>query len=165
VKVERQAQSARQQPVDHGTAKVEGALPATVQSDSVQPSPSKNFKIGHRVQGFPDVRARPRLRVLAGSTIALGPGKAELLERLHTSGSITKAAQEMKMSYMRAWTLIRTMNRCFKHPVVVSTQGGRRGGGAQLTETGQEVLALYKKMDAECLRAIGPLQKKLGKYL
>ncbi|HZM04186.1 MAG TPA: LysR family transcriptional regulator [Candidatus Saccharimonadales bacterium] len=112
-----------------------------------------------------NVQTRPRLRVVTGATIALGPGKAELLEWLGETGSITKAAQEMKMSYMRAWSLIQTMNRCFNQPVVVSTHGGAKGGGARLTKTGRQVLALYQKMEAECLRVISPMQKQLEKYL
>jgi molybdate transport system regulatory protein len=109
---------------------------------------------------------RPRLRAIVGRNIALGPGKVQLLELLQKNGSITKAAREMKMSYMRAWTLIRMMNRCFKEPVVVSTHGGAHGGGgAELTDAGRKVLALYKKMDAKCLRAISPTRKELEKFL
>ena len=110
------------------------------------------------------IQIRPRLRVMAGRNIALGPGKVELLELLQKTGSITQAARAMKMSYMRAWTLIRTMNRCFKTPVVVSSHGGAYGGGgAELTDAGRKVLALYQKMDAKCLRAISPMRKQFWK--
>jgi molybdate transport system regulatory protein len=113
-----------------------------------------------------NIQIRLRLRVMAGRNIAIGPGKAQLLELLQKTGSITQAAREMKMSYMRAWTLIRTMNRCFKEPVVVTTHGGAHGGGgAALSDAGRKVLALYKTMDAKCLRAIGPTRKQLEKFL
>jgi len=112
------------------------------------------------------IQIRPRLRAIVGRNIALGPGKVQLLELLQKNGSITKAAREMNMSYMRAWTLIRTMNRCFKEPIVVSSHGGAHGGGgAELTAAGREVLTLYQKMDAKCLRAIAPMQKQLEKFL
>jgi len=112
------------------------------------------------------IEIRPRLRVMVGRNIAMGPGKFQLLELLQKNGSITKAAREMKMSYMRAWTLIRTMNRCFKKPVVLTQHGGAHGGGgAVLTAAGRKVLALYGGMDAKCLRAIGPSGKKLEKLL
>src|SRR5208337_3797475 len=108
------------------------------------------------------IEIRPRLRVIAGRNVALGPGKAELLELVQKHGSITKAAREMKMSYMRAWTLIQMMNRCFKTPVVVTQHGGARGGGgATLTETGRKALELYKTMDAQCLKAVAPTRKRL----
>jgi len=52
---------------------------------------------------------------------------------------------------MRAWTLIKTMNACFKEPLVEAVRGGQRGGGARLTETGRAALALYQRMEADCL--------------
>lgn len=108
---------------------------------------------------------RLRLRVLSGGNIALGPGKIELLEQIQQTGSITEAARHLDMSYMRAWTLIRMMNRCFKEPLVVSLRGGSAGGGAQLTETGREALAIYQQMDADSLKAIDSRWKQLQKLL
>src|SRR6267154_4410283 len=97
-------------------------------------------------------RVRPRLRITCGGRIALGPGKVELLELLHSTGSIARAAKRMDMSYMRAWTLHGTMNACFKKPLVVTERGGRKGGGgAMLTATGRRVLALYHQMQVNCL--------------
>src|SRR5437899_2383002 len=86
---------------------------------------------------------RPRFRVLCGRDIALGPGKVELLDHLNETGSISEAAQRMGMSYNRAWLLIKTINRCFKEPLVVALRGGTTGGGARLTEAGKKALALY----------------------
>jgi molybdate transport system regulatory protein len=109
---------------------------------------------------------RPRLRIVAGKNIAFGPGKAELLEALETTGSITRAADQLDMSYMRAWTLIRTMNRCFCEPLVDAIRGGTSGGGgACLTSTGRQVLQLYRQMDNECLAAVQPQWRKLQKLL
>jgi molybdate transport system regulatory protein len=48
------------------------------------------------------------------------------------------------------------MNRCFKHPLVAASKGGRAGGGARLTELGQEVLARYRRMEALTAEAIEP---------
>jgi molybdate transport system regulatory protein len=109
---------------------------------------------------------RPRLRIVAGKNIAFGPGKADLLEALETTGSITRAANKLGMSYMRAWTLIRTMNRCFSGPLVDAVRGGTSGGGgAHLTSTGRQVLQLYRQMDDECLAAVQPQWRKLQKLL
>lgn len=109
---------------------------------------------------------RPRLRIVAGKDIAFGPGKADLLEALEKTGSITKAAAQMGMSYMRAWTLVRTMNQSFRKPLVDAVRGGTRGGGgARLTVTGRQVLALYRRMDDQCLAAIQPDWRKLQKLL
>lgn len=109
---------------------------------------------------------RPRLRIHAGKDIAFGPGKAELLAALEKTGSITKAAAGLDMSYMRAWTLIRTMNSAFREPLVEAVRGGTKGGGgATLTATGRQVLELYRQMDAKCLAAIQPGWRKFQKLL
>ncbi|HEX3627523.1 MAG TPA: LysR family transcriptional regulator [Verrucomicrobiae bacterium] len=109
---------------------------------------------------------RPRLRIVAGKNIAFGPGKAELLDAVAKTGSITKAADKLDMSYMRAWTLIRTMNRCFCKPLVDAARGGTSGGGgARLTQIGQQVLELYRQMDDDCLNAVQPQWRKLQKLL
>jgi molybdate transport system regulatory protein len=63
------------------------------------------------------------------------------------TGSIRTAAEQMHMSYMRAWTLIRTMNACFKEPVVEAVRGGKEGGGATLTKTGDEAILLYRDLE------------------
>src|SRR5262245_5882931 len=104
---------------------------------------------------------RPRVRVQCGEDIALGPGKVDLLALIAETGSIRVAAERMNMSYMRAWTLIRTMNRCFKEPVVAAVRGGKKGGGAQLTNTGRAALALYQQMEADCLAVTRADWKKL----
>jgi molybdate transport system regulatory protein len=96
----------------------------------------------------------PRLRIVTGKDIAFGPGKAELLALVAKTGSIGAAAKRMDMSYMRAWSLIRTMNVCFEAPVIKTERGGHERGGAELTETGQRVLDLYRKMEKTALKAI-----------
>lgn len=83
----------------------------------------------------------------------IGPGKAELLERIHRCGSIAAAGREMGMSYKRAWELVGTLNAMFRAPVVESTRGGPGGGGAALTAAGQEVLDLYRAFEREASSA------------
>ncbi len=91
----------------------------------------------------------PRLsiRIVFGDDAMLGPGKADLLERIRQTGSIAAAGRTMSMSYKRAWMLVEEMNRVFREPLVESTRGGARGGGAQLTEAGETVLANYRKLE------------------
>ncbi|MFM2388727.1 MAG: molybdenum-pterin-binding protein MopA [Pseudomonadota bacterium] len=91
---------------------------------------------------------RLRLRILFGSNAMLGPGKADLLDHIRETGSITAAGAAMGMSYKRAWGLVETLNATFREPVVVTARGGAKGGGAQLTETGLAVLAHYRKIEA-----------------
>jgi len=94
-----------------------------------------------------------RLRVIGQDEPALGPGKAALLEQIDASGSISKAALALGMSYSRAWRLVETMNSLFRAPLVATSAGGRRGGGAILTAEGRAVLALYRSLEARLLSA------------
>ncbi len=90
---------------------------------------------------------RLRIRIVFGPREMLGPGKAELLERIARTGSIAAAGREMGMSYKRAWQLVETMNAMFREPVVLRSRGGSRGGGAEVTEAGRTVLAAYRRLE------------------
>ena len=89
---------------------------------------------------------------------ALGPGKIRLLELIGEHGSISAAGRAMGMSYRRAWLLVDELNRTFRQPAVASKAGGVRGGGAELTAWGRELVAAYRRIEAEAVRAAaGPL--------
>lgn len=98
--------------------------------------------------------AKPRLRILLGESVALGPGKARLLAEIAATGSISAAARAMDMSYRRAWLLVAEMNRVFRVPLVEAGPGGRRGGGAQVTELGRDALARYRAMEAKAQKTL-----------
>jgi molybdate transport system regulatory protein len=98
-------------------------------------------------------RVQFRLRVSRAGDIAVGPGKVDLLEAIEAAGSITGAARALGMSYRRAWLLVDTMNRCFRAPLVEAEAGGKRGGGAQLTRLGAEVIRRYRRIERDAARA------------
>jgi molybdate transport system regulatory protein len=105
---------------------------------------------------------RPRIRLTRDDgTVVFGPGKADLLEAIDATGSIRAAAESLGMSYMRAWTLVRTMNAAFRSPLVEKERGGAAQGGAHLTERGETVLSLYRRMEKRAGSAIDPLWTKL----
>ena len=88
-----------------------------------------------------------RLRLVLGNGHALGPGKADLLEAIAASGSISAAGRAMRMSYKRAWQLVDDLNRSFKAALVETSKGGGQGGGARLTPAGDTVLAAYRALE------------------
>ncbi|WP_121096512.1 winged helix-turn-helix domain-containing protein [Roseinatronobacter ekhonensis] len=106
-----------------------------------------------------------RIRILFGEDAMLGPGKADLLERIGQTGSIAAAGRSMSMSYKRAWMLVETMNAAFREPLIESSRGGAKGGGARLTEAGAEVLSNYRKLEEIMAEAgaarIGAIQSML----
>jgi molybdate transport system regulatory protein len=97
---------------------------------------------------------KPQIRILFRKAIAMGPGKAALLEAIDRSGSISGAARDLEMSYRRAWLLVDTMNQCFKQPLVSTETGGQKGGGAHVTEFGQDVLRRYLAMEAKAAASV-----------
>jgi molybdate transport system regulatory protein len=105
------------------------------------------------VMDSPTDRPHLHLRIVFGQGDRLGPGKAELLERIARTGSIAAAGHEMGMSYKRAWELVGRLNAMFREPIVASTRGGPGGGGAFLTETGRQVLTLYRGVERDVAAA------------
>lgn len=93
-------------------------------------------------------RVKLKIQILSGDDIAIGPGKAALLEAIAQTGSISAAARAMGMSYRRAWLLVDAMNRCFREPLVETQPGGGRGAGARLSEAGRAVLEAYRAVVA-----------------
>lgn len=97
--------------------------------------------------------ARLQLRLFFAEDAMVGPGKAELLERIRDTGSISAAGRDMKMSYKRAWMLVEEMNAAFREPLVESSRGGPGGGGARVTDAGLAMLRLYRGIEETAARA------------
>lgn len=87
-----------------------------------------------------------KIRISKDAVVVMGPGKADLLEAIDACGSISSAARQMKMSYKRAWDLIDVINKSFNEPLIVSSPGGKHGGGAKLTEFGRFILSNYRNL-------------------
>lgn len=97
---------------------------------------------------------RLSLRLHFGTGLTFGRGKADLLQAIADEGSISAAGRRMGMSYRRAWSLVEEMNTYFNAPLVDSSRGGAKGGGAALTDLGQQVLADYRALE-DLLRVQG----------
>ncbi len=99
-------------------------------------------------------KLQPKIRILMGAVVAIGPGKADLLEAIGRTGSISAAGREMGMSYRRAWLLVEAINASFTKALVVTATGGKRGGGAILTPFGHDVVKRYRAMEVAAARAV-----------
>ena len=106
-------------------------------------------------------RAFPRVRILIGDGMVLGPGKVDLLEAIGRTGSISAAGRELGMSYRRAWLLVDALNHMFPDQLVSAAPGGARGGGAKLTDYGRGVAAAYRRVEA---RARVAMQEEMAPF-
>lgn len=100
------------------------------------------------------IKQATKFRVAIKHGIAIGPGKADLLEAVDATGSIAEASRQLSMSYQRAWMLVKAMNEDFVAPLVSKQRGGSQQGGAKLTDTGRQVLAIYRAAEHDALLAI-----------
>lgn len=73
----------------------------------------------------------------------LGRGRVELLQRIRETGSISKAAKSMKMSYKAAWDAVDAMNAAWSIPLVISGPAGSR-----LTADAEQLIAAFQKAEA-----------------
>ncbi len=96
-----------------------------------------------------------KLQIYCGTEIAMGPGKADLLEAIAAHGSISAAAKAMGMSYRRAWLLVDTMNRCWSAPLIEAVAGGSHERGARVTALGEDVLCRYRAMLGSAEQQVG----------
>ena len=94
------------------------------------------------------------LRVTLGDQFYVGPGRADLLELIGETGSISEAAKRMGMSYKRAWSLVQALNDGCGAPLVETSRGGTGQGGAVLTGLGREVVSRYRHMQQATREAI-----------
>src|SRR5262245_40422835 len=93
------------------------------------------------------------LRITLTDGFYIGPGRADLMELIAGTGSISEAAKGMGMSYKRAWGLVQALNEGFGTPLIEASRGGKEQG-ASLTEAGREVLERYRGMQDATRRAI-----------
>src|SRR6476661_1840798 len=83
----------------------------------------------------PGVKSLPSLsvRIDLDPEGRIGPGKIQLLENIHTCGSISAAGRAMDMSYKRAWDLVDEINRiCRQVRAADRRQEWRRRGADRL---------------------------------
>ncbi len=124
----------------------------TAKTPTKKKSPAARSATGARTSRHAP-SARFRLRVTSGETISVGPGKISLLEAIRQTRSITSAARSIGMSYRRAWMLIDELNASLKKPAVHSAKGGERGGGSELTEVGEALIDLYRRIEERAAKA------------
>jgi molybdate transport system regulatory protein len=82
---------------------------------------------------------------------AFGDGPYELLKRVEGTKSLHQAANQMGMSYSKAWRLIQTLEERLGFALLKKKTGGLFGGGSQVTPKGKVLMNHYDgfRKDAE----------------
>ncbi len=75
--------------------------------------------------------------------------RIELLRAIAHTGSISKAARSIAMSYKSAWEAVNTMNNLSHTPILTKATGGVGGGGSRLTSYGENLLKMYDVLKEE----------------
>ena len=96
-----------------------------------------------------DYHLRGRFWIASPEGTFLGIGRVILLEKIQEYGSISGAARSMKMSYRQAWQLVQSMNEHSNSPLVSSLTGGKGGGGATITKTGEQAIQLFREVEQD----------------
>ena len=108
---------------------------------------------------------KTRFRVQIKHAVAIGPGKADVLQSIAETGSLAEAGRRMGMSYQRVWSMVAAMNADFVAPLVLKQRGGVAGGGAQLTPVGERVLSIYRAIEHDAQRAVAKRLPQLLKFI
>lgn len=111
---------------------------------------------------FTSLTAKNRFWIIGQHGTYLGEGRVALLQAIEEHGSISGAARSMHMSYLKAWKLVDSMNRFSPSPLVITSAGGKDGGGSVLTEEGKQVMRVYQKLNKQCQAFLNRELKKLS---
>jgi molybdate transport system regulatory protein len=112
-----------------------------------------------RLRGPPLLRGRLWIE---WDGVALTEAGADLLDQIAVCGSLSEAARRLRFSYRRAWMLVDAMNRRWPTPLVKLTTGGRRGGGARLTESGTRLLRAFRDLQIQLEHFLDTSSRSLG---
>jgi len=105
-------------------------------------------------------KIKSRIWIEADGQILLGEGRVSLLKAIQETGSLSKAAKSMGMSYKKAWGLIDAVNTRAEKPVCNTQIGGKSGGGTAITEYGKALIKTYETINENCWEY---LDKQIGK--
>jgi molybdate transport system regulatory protein len=85
---------------------------------------------------------------------AFGDGPARLLAGVEESGSLRKAAQDLGMSYNKAWRIIHAAEERLGFALLDRSVGGSQGGGSNITPAARDLMKRYNALSAEAAAAL-----------
>lgn len=95
-------------------------------------------------------KIKSRIWIEIDGAIFLGEGRVQLLKAIKKTGSLSKAAKFLGMSYNKAWNLVDAVNKKAEQPVVIKNTGGKGGGGTSITPHGEELIYKFETINNNC---------------
>lgn len=110
-----------------------------------------------------DYKIKSRIWIEYENHVLLGEGRVQLLKAINETGSLSKAAKSINISYKKAWDLIDSVNKSAKKPVTRTITGGKGGGGAELTEYGKSLISVFDDINKNCWDFLDKQLEKIEK--
>ncbi len=95
-------------------------------------------------------KIKSRIWIESEDNVLLGEGRVHLLKAIKDTGSLSKAAKSLNISYKKAWQLLDSVNKSAKKPVTINSIGGKGGGGAELTDYGKLLIKAFDEINRNC---------------
>ncbi len=104
-------------------------------------------------------KIKSRIWIETGEKVLIGEGRVRLLKAIEETGSLSKAAKSINMSYKKAWNLIDSVNKSAKEQVTINSVGGKGGGGAEITPYGKSLIKAFDNINAKCWKYLEEQEK------
>ena len=108
-----------------------------------------------------DYKIKSRIWIESENNVLLGEGRVHLLKAIQETGSLSKAAKSLNISYKKAWQLLDSINKSAKNPVTINSIGGKGGGGAELTEYGKSLVVAFDEINKNCWKFLDEQLEKI----
>ena len=109
-----------------------------------------------------EYKIKSRIWIEIDGNVLLGEGRVRLLKAIEKTGSLSKAAKSINISYKKAWTLIDAVNKSAKKPVTETCIGGKGGGGATLTSYGKNLVDAFEDINKNCWKHLDTQIEKIN---
>lgn len=106
-------------------------------------------------------KIKSRIWIEVDNEMFLGEGRVKLLKAIQETGSLSKAAKAINISYNKAWKLIDSVNKAAKELVVIKNTGGKGGGGAIVTDYGENLISSFDSINKNCWKFLDKQATKL----
>jgi molybdate transport system regulatory protein len=95
-------------------------------------------------------KIKSRIWIENEDNVLIGEGRVSLLKAIEETGSLSKAAKSLNLSYKKAWRLMDSVNKSAKQPVTINSIGGKGGGGTILTDYGKSLITAFDTINKNC---------------